>query len=414
MLFNACVWDNTTASLNYLPLDDSLYPYADIPRLVIETDNFSQIRDNTTEHPGKLQIYEQTQPTSDVLNLTIRGRGFSSFVMPKCSYKIEFVDKQELFGMPKNRDWDLISNFRDKSLLRNAISYQLANTLEAPYAPRFRFIELYLNREYKGIYFLVEHIKVAKNRVNIPKDGSSFLVEKTSEKDVDIKNSGSSGNYIDDEGTVYFSTDAGYLFEVKYPKEPSEAQLNCIKNHFSEFENFMNSEDFANLSLDTLETWIDITDFIRYYWIQEFSKNIDGAFRRSIFLTWQKGYPIQMGPVWDFDLGYGIGNDRMMSSCDFYVRTQSWYKLLFLNKEFKQKVNEYWENHSKFFLAVNDSIPILEKTIHKAVNNDEKRWPIMDNDKDWPFVESYPNYDATIESLRNWIYQRVNWISNHL
>ena len=75
----------------YLTLDDTEYPYANIPRIVIETENRRAIEDRETEIPAKFQIWGEKSPESEIMGLTIRGRGNSSWdAMPKHSYKIEF------------------------------------------------------------------------------------------------------------------------------------------------------------------------------------------------------------------------------------------------------------------------------------------------------------------------------------
>ena len=55
-----CLNETTDPSPDYLPLDDSEYPYADLPRIVIETKNFAGIRDRETVHPSLLQIYGES------------------------------------------------------------------------------------------------------------------------------------------------------------------------------------------------------------------------------------------------------------------------------------------------------------------------------------------------------------------
>ena len=77
------MWADTEESPDFLPLDDSEYPYAGIPRLVIETANFTQVRDKETKIPAKMQIYGESAPESDVIDFTIRGRGNSSIGMSK-------------------------------------------------------------------------------------------------------------------------------------------------------------------------------------------------------------------------------------------------------------------------------------------------------------------------------------------
>ncbi|MCF0224452.1 MAG: CotH kinase family protein, partial [Fibrobacter sp.] len=179
------------------------------------------------------------------MELTIKGRGNSSFEMTKFGYKLKFIDKQSLFGMPKSREWDLVPNFRDKSHLRNHITYQLASILEDEYVPRNHFVELYINREYKGLFLLVEHIKVAKNRVNIPENDSSFLFEKTSPTSTD--------------GTMLTSS-MGYIFKFCSPKEPSQESASLLENHINDFERFLETEDIYKL--DSIRSWIDVEDFV--------------------------------------------------------------------------------------------------------------------------------------------------------
>lgn len=103
----SCVWNGTESDPDFLPLDDSEYPYAELPRLVIETDDFSQIRDRETKIPAKFQIYGKSSPESNVLDLTVKGRGHSSFTMAKYSIKLKFNEAQSLFGMPADKEWDL-------------------------------------------------------------------------------------------------------------------------------------------------------------------------------------------------------------------------------------------------------------------------------------------------------------------
>lgn len=392
-LLCSCVWNDPESTPSYLPIDDSEYPYADLPRIVIETEDFTQIRDRETKIPAKLQIYGKDAPESDVLDLTIKGRGSSSFTMAKYSIKLKFNEAQSLFGMPADKEWDLVSNQRDKSMLRNYITYQLARILQDEYSPQCRFVELYLNREYMGVYLLVEHVKVAPHRVNLVKNDSSFLFEKTEDENDD---------------DIIFESSLNYIFNIKYPKPPKQECINLLKTHVNEFENRLSNDCI------TLSDWIDIDDFVRYYWIQEFSKNIDGAFGRSIFITWQINEPFKMGPVWDFDLAYGIGNTRMMSSNDWYVRNQGWYQHLIKNNTFKSKVNQFWKENRNFFVDMTDSIVSSLNLLKDASDNEFKRWPILENDEIWPFVESYNSYEAAVDSLKSWTTRRIQWIDEHL
>ena len=152
-----CVWSNSSDSPEYLPLDDSEYPYAGLPRMVIETNDFRELRDTETDVPARMQMYGKNSPDDDVIELTVKGHGNSSFkAMTKFSLKLELAQKKSLLSMPQDKEWILISNFSDRTLLKNYAIFRLAQKLGANYTPRSSFVELYLNRQYQGIYLLSE------------------------------------------------------------------------------------------------------------------------------------------------------------------------------------------------------------------------------------------------------------------
>jgi hypothetical protein len=391
---------STDSESAYFPLDDSEYPYAGLPRLVIETDDFKQINNKETKVPAHLQFYGKSGPSSQILSLTIKGRGNSSFVMTKYGYKIKLDEKVSMLGMPKDREWDLISNFRDKSMLQNYITYQLAGILGDEYFPKCKFIELYLNRQYQGIYLLVEHVKVSQNRVNIPKNDSSFLFEKTSETSTD---------------GIMFTSSLGYIFKFCQPKEPNAHAKELLEGRINDFESLLQSRNIYNI--DSIAQWIDIDDFIRYYWIQEFSKNVDGH-RRSIFITWEKkensNAPLKMGPVWDFDLGYGNSRDKHAIPNQWLIRKYGWDRFLFKNQEYEKRVKEFWTRNRSAFVATLDSIDSMSQKLAKASTNEFKKWPVLETDDGFPFFRKFNNYQEAVDSLKYWIEQRIQWIDENL
>lgn len=399
-VLNSCsTWsDNapTDSASAYLPLDDSEYPYAGLPRLVIETEDFKQVNNKETKIPAHLQFYGERGPSGPIIDLTIKGRGNSSFVMTKYSYKLKLAEKDSMLGLPKDREWALVSNFRDKTMLRNFITYQLAGILKDEYYPKCKFIELYLNRQYLGIYLLVEHIKVSKNRVNIAKNDSSFLFEKTSETSTD---------------GVLFTSSLNYIFKFREPKEPSNETRELLENHINDFEHFLQSKNIYKLN--SIGKWIDIDDFIRYYWIQEFTKNIDGH-RRSIFITWEKDSLLKMGPVWDFDLGYGNSADEKSGPEQWLIRKYGWNRFLFKNKDYEIRVKEYWTANRSAFVATLDSIDSMAKKLKKASANEFKKWPVLGMNSDWPFIEKFDSYQDAVDALKSWIETRIQWIDESI
>lgn len=396
-----CLWEETESSLeesSYLPLDDSEYPYAGVPRLVIETENFKDIRDRETKVPARLQIYGEDSPSSEILELTVRGRGNSTFHAPKYGIKLEFSKKTSLLGMPKDKDWALRSNYGDKTLLRDFMMNRLANRLGVSYVPRMRYVELYLNREYKGLYLLTETVKSSKNRVPLSKSDSSFLFEKEDSKKID---------------DPYFETRDGNLIHIQEPKQLSEKSLQMAKDHLDDFEVYLHRQNFWGV--DSLSNWLDIRDFLEYYWVQEFAKNEDGKFTRSVFFYWEKGSTIHFGPLWDFDLGFGNeSREKFAMPENWFIRNYRWNRYILMDARMQEMAKEYWTAHRETFHELIDSIPLYKSQIEKAAKNDIKRWPILDNTFLWALRHSYDSYDEAVDSMTVWMEKRFQWIEDNL
>lgn len=110
-------------------------------------------------------------------NLGIEFRGFSSQEFPKKSYGFETRDVEdvdvdldiELLGPPEEHDWILSASYSDKTLMRNVLNYDISRDM-GHYASRTKFVDLYINNKYKGIYALMEKLKRDPERINITKN----------------------------------------------------------------------------------------------------------------------------------------------------------------------------------------------------------------------------------------------------
>ncbi|MCQ2104306.1 MAG: CotH kinase family protein [Fibrobacter sp.] len=399
VLFSGCFWEGTDDNVDsYLTMDDSEYPYAGLPRIVIETKDFKQIRDRETEIPAKFQIYDKDGPASDVFDLTVRGRGNSSFKMPKYGLKLEFAEKQNMFGMPANKDWILIANYGDKTHLRNHMIFRLSEWLGARYTPKTQFVELYLNRRYMGLYLFTESIKASKDRVNIPKHDYSFLFEKEDSKKID---------------DPYVETKKSHSFHVKYPKNPSKESLDLLTDHLDDFEKYLDQGRFHNQ--DNIDTWLDMNDYLTQYWLQEYSKNEDGRFARSIYMTWEDGDVIHFGPIWDLDLGFGNESQQENKNPEgWFIKKYLWNKSILNDSQNWAQAAEFWNENRSLFKELIDSIPIYVKQIEPAIKNEYKRWPIISNTENWALKDPYDSYDDAIKAMSSWMEKRFKWIEENL
>lgn len=386
----------------YLPLDDTEYPYAGIPRIVIETENHRAIKDRETEIPAKMQIWGEKAPESEIIDLTIRGRGNSSwFSMAKKSYKIELLDKHDLLGMPKDRDWALISNHADKTLMRNYLVYTIAPTLGVKYAPRCKFADLFLNGEYLGVYLLTETIKTGKHRVNIPENNDSYIVE-------------FDGKYREGE-QVFFSNiiKENKPFRVHYPHNISDSSLNAIKSHVEQFEMFL-KDDFLK-DEKKIDDWIDLDEYILHYWLLELTKNPDATFFTSVYFYWVKGAKIEMGPVWDLDVAFGNYQlDEKNTTDKWLIRHSYWNNFLFKSPYFKGPVYQSWHDNYDIFVSLLDSIETQRIKLERPAQNNFKRWDVLQHLAPWEHAKAFNTYDEAVDSLKIWLENRIDWINENI
>lgn len=381
----------------YLPLDDSEYPYAGIPRIVIETENFRAIKDRETEIPAKLQIWGENAPESEIMELTIRGRGNSSWIyMPKKSYKIELRQKQSLLGMSKDKDWALVANYADKTLMKNYIMYHLSNDFGMQFVPNCLFVEVFINKEYLGVYNLTETLKVNKNRINLPQTQTSYLVE------IDRK-------YRNDDYVIISNMNIPY--NIHYPQDISTSSHNEIESFINNFETFLTTINSSQKN--AINEWINIDDYVLHFWLQEFSKNPDANFFTSVYFTKTSNGPIRMGPIWDFDLAFG-GHDTKIANYTYGWRTRDsyWNKYLFKDSSFIYASQTFWNDNKQRFLSIKDTIKNAQKILQSPAANNFKRWDILSSTENSHHPNAYSSYDDAVNDLISWINERVLWIQS--
>ena len=369
--------------------------YNGIPLIFIETDNHQLIIDRSTEIPAKMRIYGKDTTQFEEYSLTIRGRGNTSWDAPKKNYKIELENKAPLLGMPQNKDWVLIPNYADKTLLKNSLAFSLSEKLGVYYTPRSDFVELYLNGEYVGVYLLCEKIKQGPNRIDLPSDSLSFIVE------IDNKAR---------EGEVIIKTNQEIPFRIHYPKNPSDEAITRLEDHLNLME--YNLRLITKDSVVDIEKWVDVDAYIKHFWIQELFKNPDATFFSSIYFTWTVHEPIKMGPVWDFDLSAGgHTNKTVISPTEWLTMDFYWNLYLFHDATFMAMAINYWKENINIFKSILDDLENTRKKIKKAAEHNFYRWNVMGLEDVVTFNKAYKSYDEAVDDLKQWLETRINWIS---
>lgn len=336
--------------------------------------------------------------------LRIRGRGNSTWAMPKKPYRLKLDEAAPLLGMPANRDWVMLANYADKSLLRTHVAFELGNRVGLAWSPRFRFVEVFINDQYLGTYQLGEQIKVDTDRVNIPEPDED-----------DIEGSALTGGYlleIDErlDGDVYFRTRLGVPFVLDTPEEPTPEQRAYIESYIQQTEDAIYSPDFADPETG-YAAYIDVDSFIHWYLVNEIMKNNDAIFFSSCWMYKQRDDKLFMGPLWDFDIAAGnINYNNNDDPTGWWIRKAPWINRLFDDPAFEARVRNRWsELKATQIDTILEFIDEWASTLSLAASNNFERWPILDQWV-WPNAVVTGSYEGEVEYLRSWLETRIAWM----
>jgi len=380
-----------------------LNAFTGLPILYLETEAPVVSKDDYVKGQIIIDANGQYEQAVTSAAIEMRGRGNSTWDMPKKPYRIKFDKKTSMLGLPAAKKWVLLANFADKTLLRNYIAFEIGRRFAAAYTPGTRFVEVVLNGEFLGNYLLTDQVEVGETRVNIPE-------LKPSSPEADI-----SGGYlleVDErlDETVWFRSALQVPFTVKSPEDITAAQLNYIKNYIQETENTLYSLHFAD-TVTGYNKYINTESFINWYLVNELMKNNDAVFYSSVFIYKDRNAKLSMGPVWDFDLALGnITHNGNNVPTGFWVKNAAWINRLFDDPAFVQKVKARWntlktEQVGSIYAFINETAGTLKHSQKENFN----KWDVL-YQYTWQNSVSMGSYDSEVQYMKDWLSKRVAWM----
>lgn len=399
-----------------------------LPVFRINTENAYPILDKKNYIPGTVVIEDPDGAYWDTPRLEvkivengIRGRGNSTWDMPKKPYKIKFDEKISIFGLGEDKEWVLLANYADKTLLRNVVAMKLSEIVGMEWTPSMLPVEVYLNDEYMGCYTFSEHKKVSKHRVDLDIVGES-----------DNSGDAVTGDYYMeieqnmDETTCFRTSICGIPMMFSDPEVPTAAQYDYIVGYFYDAENALMGNNFTDPE-NGWQKYIDIESFAKAYIVNELTKNIDGNMRKSSFITKEKGKKLEMYHLWDYDLTLGNCNyldDEFGAtdgpegwfikdfSCNYWTHGwnhTNWYTRLTDDPAFCAKVKEIWDKHHQELSSIPDFIDIKAMIMEDAQKRNFTTWDIL-NTYVWPNAVVKGSYAGEVDYLKEYYTKRFNWL----
>ena len=385
--------------------DSQLYQLTNLPTVVINTENAAEIVSKEEEISSNVYIISENGThllaTSDT---GVRGRGNASWdYFPKKPYRLKFKSKQSPLGAPASaKKWTLISNYSDKSLMRNILAFEASRRIGQSYTPYCHPVDVIVNGEYRGCYQLCDQVEAAEGRVPA-KDG--YLIEIDS--------------YAYKETSAFWSW-RGTPVTIKHPDEDdiTSDQRSHIENFFNQMESAALSANFSDPDYG-FRKYLDLESFLRHIMVGDFCGNTDLLWSVYMYKDATDG-KFYTGPTWDHDLSFDNdyrsypvnGNNDFIflfipSPASEAVREMT-TNIIKKDPQAKQMFADIW--HQAYEVGTLKKLPeYLEETYLLLQESQElnfKRWDIL-NSKVHMNFQALGSYEAEVNFLKKSIEERL-------
>lgn len=385
-----------------------------LPVFYIETEGGREVTSQEEYLSATLHIDTDTAaadlPGLEQTDISIRGRGHYSWNFDKKSYKIRFGGKTSVLGMAASKNWVLLANYTDRSLIQNYVALEMGKVMDnICYHSTLYPVDVFVNGVYRGVYTFGEQLEAKVERID--------LVESYTEPDTDYLLE--VGGY--DDGDVlnvdYFHTECLRHVAIKHPQSDklTQEQLDYLIG-------YVEKADEAVRTLTNYEDYIDVDSLIDWVIIHELTYNLDCCFRRSCYLIKEKGGKLKMGPIWDFDLAFGsfyryeYGDWATVGEKGGYVRV-TWMNYLIKDEAFMARFTARWNEVKERLLSTAlAAVDDMGALVAPSAEMNFAVWDILGESlPSQPYAhKKYDTYEKMVQRLRAFIESRYNWLDAQL
>ena len=384
--------------------DSKLYQLTNLPTVVINTEGAAEVVSKENEISSNVYIISNNGTSLLATTETdIRGRGNASWDFPKKPYRLKFDKKQSPLGAPASaKKWTLISNYGDKTLMRNILAFEVSRRVGQSYTPFCHPVDVIMNGEYRGCYQLCDQVEAASGRVEA-KDG--YLIE------IDAY------AYGED---VYFYSNSWTPVTIKHPDKDDITldQKEFITNFFNQMEAAVNANNFTDPT-NGYRKYLDVDSFLRNFIVGEFGGNTDTFWSVYMYKDAADG-KLFTGPAWDYDLGfendyrtYPINNISDFIYCTKGSAASEAVKTMVTrivkrDPDAKARLIEIWEKalSEGKLNELNAFVDETAKMLQESQELNFKRWDILNTPTHMNF-QALGSYEAEVNTVKNYITGRL-------
>ena len=389
----------------------------DMPIIKIDTSTGTDVTTRSEYIYADMEVVETDGTvTYETDRLQIRGRGNSTWSLPKKSYRMKLPSKQNLLdvGKGKEKDWILLACHCDHTLQRVGLAFQLANMLTGiDHVPGSRPVEVYLNGEYRGVYLLTEQTEVAESRVNIddsdPDNNPSldFLFEMTA--------------WEFDYGFTVRGRKIGIKSDLPTSEEKRNAEIERADAALTAAYDALYEGN-----KEKIEALVDLNSLIDTYLLHEITKNFDTGFD-SFYMYYITGDKLYFGSPWDYDLA--LGNANLGS--EFYYGLQAaitpiffdpnlawvdtsnpWFYNVMEHEWFREMVVARWDEMKETIETLPSYVTANTEQYINSYNRNFEKWPIFGQAfvRTTGIILKFDSYEQHTFYLSYWTAARIAWL----
>lgn len=400
---------------------------SNLPVLMIDTRDQQIVREEM--RTVSIAVYDDAKGKNDimgsatkVLEAGLKLRGASSYNFDKNQYRLKFYRNEKLkplyyglLGMAEGSEWVLHGPFLDHTLLRNYFMYTLSReTMD--WAPDCRFLELFVDGHYQGVYLAVEPVTVGPHRLNLSEYG---LLSGATPYVVARDRKGTQVHAID---TFAIRNGlAGNEMGIRYPSKTdlTETQKDWIERDISRFEEVLYSDAFADPSRGYAK-YIDVDSFADYVILNEISINQDAG-NLSTYIYKDLDGKLKLA-VWDFNNSFNNYQWFPRDIDEFYMPDNYWFDRLLKDRAFVDRVVSRYGELRKSILSKDHMNEVLfegRDLLGPAIERNFQRWgytfynPMIAVDEDTP-DRNPENYAEAFNRLLQTMHQRAAFLDAHI
>jgi hypothetical protein len=342
-----------------------------VPHIFIVSDGEHEVVDKENYLNASIKI-EGNDKFKDLeaVKTRIKGRGNSTWVKPKKPYRLKLDKKASLFNLPEAKDWVLLANYNDYTLMTNAVAMKIGRQLGLPYTHDIISVDLTVNGVYRGNYNLTQQVEIHENRVNVGENGILWELD----------------SYFDEEWK--FKTNHLNLpVMLKDPEPTSESQFDSWRNEFQNFENLLYAKDFPKNSYSNT---FDKQQFVNFLIVNMLVGNHEICHPKSVYMHKRLGGKFTMGPIWDFDFAFGFSEEHARTYFNYadldLIRANDsrigaeFYKKILKDPEVGVLFIKTWQTYkSQKFDELMQFIEVFAAEIRDSQKRDYEIWKVGNN-----------------------------------